>query len=140
MIDFHVHAFPDSLAPRAMSALTDHGGADPCSDGTIADLERILERSGVDYGVLLSIATNGSQMRNVNDFAISQNGGGRVIAFGSVYPFAAGALEELDRIAGAGLKGIKLHPDYQDFFVDDERLFPLYEKVSELGLILVFHA
>ena len=38
------------------------------------------------------------------------------------------------------LKGVKLHPDYQGFNVDDIRLKPLYKKISELGLITVFHA
>jgi len=38
------------------------------------------------------------------------------------------------------LKGIKLHPDYQDFFIDEERLYPIYEACSELELPIVFHA
>jgi predicted TIM-barrel fold metal-dependent hydrolase len=39
-----------------------------------------------------------------------------------------------------GLKGIKFHPEYQHFFVDDEKMKPLYRKASELGLIITFHA
>ena len=61
-------------------------------------------------------------------------------AFGSVHPESPDALDELERIKAAGLKGIKLHPDYQHFFVEEKRLFPIYEKAAELGLITVFHA
>jgi len=39
-----------------------------------------------------------------------------------------------------GLKGIKFHPDYQKFFVDDKKMFPIYETAFGLGLIVVFHA
>ena len=48
--------------------------------------------------------------------------------------------EELERIKSLGLKGVKLHPDYQGFSVDDEKMFPIYKKISQLGLITVFHA
>ncbi|MDR3120093.1 MAG: amidohydrolase family protein [Clostridiales bacterium] len=63
-----------------------------------------------------------------------------LIAFGSVYPFAPDALAELDRLHRAGIKGVKFHPEYQDFFVDDERLFPLYRRIASLGFVTVFHA
>ena len=39
-----------------------------------------------------------------------------------------------------GIKGIKLHPEYQQFFVDDEKMKPIYKKISQLGLIVLFHA
>ena len=45
-----------------------------------------------------------------------------------------------DRLKAAGIKGIKLHPDYQGFFVDEKRMLPIYKKISELGFITVFHA
>ena len=43
------------------------------------------------------------------------------------------------QVAEAGFAGIKLHPYYQDFNIDDEALFPLYRALDELGLILVCH-
>ena len=38
------------------------------------------------------------------------------------------------------MKGIKLHPDYQGFFFDDPRAYPVYERCADLGLIVVIHA
>ena len=49
-------------------------------------------------------------------------------------------LEELENIKAAGLKGVKLHPEYQCFYADDPKMKPIYRKISELGLITVFHA
>ena len=33
-----------------------------------------------------------------------------------------------------------MHPYYQGFTVDDEKMFPLYERMQEHGLIVLFHA
>lgn len=141
LIDFHTHAFPDAIAPKAMAKLSHaSGGMIPGTDGTLTGLRASMKRGGVDLSVMLSIATNAHQMRSVNDFAASVNGKEGVVAFGSVFPFAPDALEELERIKAMGLKGVKLHPDYQGFSADDERLFPLYKKISALGLVTVFHA
>ncbi|MBO5653228.1 MAG: amidohydrolase family protein [Clostridia bacterium] len=141
LIDFHTHAFPDVIAPRAMAKLSQaSGGMMPATDGTVTGLRASMKRAGVDLSVMLSIATNAHQMRSVNDFAASLNGKDGILSFGSVFPFAPDALEEAERVKALGLKGIKLHPDYQGFSADDERLFPLYKKISSLGLVTVFHA
>lgn len=141
LIDFHTHAFPDAIAPKAMAKLSfASGGMVPDTDGTVSGLRASMKRGGVDLSVMLSIATNAHQMRSVNDFAASVNGKEGIVAFGSVFPFAPDALDELERIKALGMKGVKLHPDYQGFSADDERLFPLYKKISALGLVTVFHA
>lgn len=140
IIDFHTHAFPDKVAPKALAVLSENAGNYiPYFDGTVEKLKAYIKKSGVDKAVLLSIATNPKQQKNVNDFAIAVNGGD-IVAFGSVHPDAPDALQELERIHAAGLKGIKLHPEYQNFFVDEERMRPIYEKAAQLGLITVFHA
>lgn len=40
---------------------------------------------------------------------------------------------------GLGLRGIKLHPDFQRFYLDDERAFPIYEIAEERRLPILFH-
>ncbi len=140
IIDFHTHAFPDKIAERAIEKLSfASGGLKPHTDGTLAGLKAQMKQIGVKKSVVLNIATNAHQQRSVNDFAAAMCDD-EIIGFGSVYPKAEDALDELERIKALGLKGVKLHPDYQGFFVDDEDLIPLYKKISSLGLITVFHA
>ena len=143
IIDFHTHAFPQRIAEKAMRNLAHTaGGVRPNHNGTAEDLLRVVREGGADRAVVLNIATNEKQQHNVNDFAIETNRtfGGALIAFGSVYPSSESAFEELDRLKAAGIRGIKLHPDYQHFFVEEERFFPLYRRIGELGFITVFHA
>ncbi|MDR2903964.1 MAG: amidohydrolase family protein [Clostridiales bacterium] len=141
IIDCHAHAFPEKIRQRAMASLTTRSGeVTPFCDGSIEGFMRHINDGVVDCAVLLNIATNPGQQKNVNDFAIEMNETPGVIAFGSVHPYAADALSELARLKAAGIKGIKLHPDYQGFFVDDPAVFPIYEKAAELGLITVFHS
>ena len=141
LIDFHTHAFPEAIAPRAMQNLSyAAGGLKPQTEGTAASLKQRMQCDGVDMAVVLSIATNPAQQTKVNDFAISLNEDPALFAFGSVHPEAPNALEELERIHAAGLKGVKFHPEYQSFYADDEKMKPIYRKISQLGLITLFHA
>lgn len=141
LIDFHTHAFPEKIAEAAISKLADaSGGLIPQTDGTVSGLKKRMEEEGTDLSVVLSIATNPRQQTKVNDFAIWMNSVEGIAAFGSVHPEAPDALSELERIKVAGLKGVKLHPEYQQFYVDDERMKPIYKKISSLGLITLFHA
>lgn len=141
LIDFHTHCFPEKIAKRAVEKLSfASGGLEPSTDGTVAGLKESMKKGEVDISVVLSIATNANQQKNVNDFAALINNEKDIFAFGSVYPNSDDALEELERIKYLGLRGVKLHPDYQGFFVDDEKMIPIYKKISQLGLITVFHA
>lgn len=140
-IDFHTHCFPDKIAERAIGKLSfASGGLINYTDGTKNGLISAMALEKVDVSVVLSIATNEHQMQSVNDFAGELNKEKGIIAFGSVYPWAPDALDELERIKSMGLLGVKLHPEYQSFYVDDEKMKPIYKKISDLGLITVFHA
>jgi len=139
IIDFHTHAFEDELAKKAIPILAELSGLIPYSDGTVKDILRVAKVGGADKIVISPVATKPSQQRKINDWASSINNGD-IIAFGSIHPDANDALEELERIVALGLKGIKLHPEYQDFFVDEPRLKLIYEKIGKLGLIVIFHA
>lgn len=139
LIDFHTHAFPDKLAARAVSVLAAKSGFVPYGDGTLSGAESLMASQAVDRFVALNIAVSPKTERHVNDFAISLLGRERVIPFGSVHPDSENALSELDRLKSAGIRGVKFHNEYQDFFLDDEKAFPLYERCAQLGLIMLFH-
>ncbi|MCL1856117.1 MAG: amidohydrolase family protein [Kiritimatiellaeota bacterium] len=140
VIDFHTHIFPEALAARVLPLLSQSGGGAPYfTDGTARGLRVSMERNGIDKSVFLQIATKASQTPTVNGYAIDQNSAD-LIAFGSVHPEYPQWREELDRLAAAGVRGIKLHPEYQTFTVDDERMRPIYEYAIAKGLIILFHA
>ena len=141
LIDFHTHAFPEKIARRAIETLSHAaGGICPQTDGSMASLKAEMAKDGVDLAVVHAIATNPAQQTNVNNYAMEMNRDEKIVAFGSVHPDAPDALEELERIRAAGLKGVKLHPEYQGFYADDEKMKPIYQKISQLGLIVLFHA
>lgn len=148
-IDFHTHAFTETIAEKAMTNLTRtmmesdfRDKALPVTNGTVNELVGKMNEWGVDMSVILPIATKPSQQHTINNWAksVQEEFTGRLLCFGTVHPDAEDALPELERIKTLGLHGIKLHPDYQGFCADDEKAFPIYQKCAELGLPLIFHA
>ena len=138
IIDFHTHCFPDRLAARAMAMLSAGIGCKPFFDGTLGGLKTRLGKAGISAAVVCNIATNERQVKSVNDFAIAANGG-NITSFGSIHPLFTDYKNEIDRLCAAGIKGLKFHPDYQNYFVDDEKMYPVYEYASRKGMILLFH-
>lgn len=138
IIDTHIHCFADKIAGIAGNKLIETAGIPAYTDFTERDTRQKLDEWGIDLGIVLPIATKPSQQQIVNDWAASLQHG-NLLSFGSVHPDAEDALQELERIKSLGLKGIKLHPDYQNFFVDEKRIYPIYQKISYLRLPVVFH-
>ena len=139
-IDFHTHAFPDQLAASALDQLQTHSG-DYLShhNGTIRGLLQSMDRAGIEKSVVVSIATKPKQVKSITDWAISIRSD-RIIPFPSIHPLFSNFDSELDRIKSAGLRGIKLHPMYQEFVIDDPTLLPLCRAIASRGLICLFHA
>ncbi len=139
IIDFHVHCFTDELAARAVTSLSEASSLPPRSDGTVAGIKASMKKAGISRSVILNIATKPQQTRKITQWALSVQDE-KVIAFGSIHPEYDEWKDELCRLRDSGVKGIKFHPEYQSFYVDDPKMFPIYEKAAELGLIMVFHA
>lgn len=143
-IDFHSHCFPDALAPRAMAILTKNCSADaaihPHTDGTAASAKALLQRVGIDRAVVCNIATNQKQESNVNSFAISMAEDDFFCPLGSLHPDSEQMEGELDRLAAAGICGIKLHPDYVHIPLSDSRFDRILSLAEERGFFVVVHA
>lgn len=141
VIDFHTHAFPDSLAARAVGSLTERteGVFPPVSDGTIAGLVAYMDKCGVDISVLQPVITKQSQTTTLNEWAISVKSD-RILPFGGIYSHTDDYKRDIDFVVSLGLRGLKFHPEYQDFVVDDAAMLPIYDYALSRGLILLFHA
>jgi predicted TIM-barrel fold metal-dependent hydrolase len=139
VIDFHTHCFPDGVVPKAIPLLAERAGISNVLDGTVKGLKDSMLESGIDISVIQSIATRPSQTESLNNWSCEVQDSG-IISFGSIHPDFTGWKNELARIKELGIKGIKMHPDYQLFDVDEKRLYPIYQYAFELGFIVLFHA
>ena len=140
IIDFHTHAFIDKIAEGAIADLSAKCGEKPFYNGTLKGLTDSMEKAGVDISVVQSIATKPHQTPKINEWSYEINKLPNIIAFGSIHPDYEDWRTELHNIKAHGLKGIKFHPDYQGFFVDEDRMIPIYQEAFKLGLIVLFHA
>lgn len=140
IIDMHAHLFPEMLAEHAMDRLTKvSDGLKPVVMPTYAETVKYMKNHAISAFASLPIATKPSQCTSINNYAAKVNSD-YVLAFGTIHPDFPEPLKELERIKELGLHGIKLHPDHQQILPDDERMFPLYEKMAELDLPVVLHA
>lgn len=141
IIDIHTHCFPDAIVARAMQVLIANCGVQPVLNGTCDALCASMTASGVDRSVVAPIATKPSQARSINSWAAEINAAhSELISFGSIHPAQEDWREEIDSLVADGIKGIKFHPDYQEFYVDDPGVVPLYRALADAGLIVLFHA
>lgn len=142
-IDMHTHTFPDSVALRALRNMQAESHAALFADGTTAGLHASGKRARLDLSVVLPVATSPRQVSSINDHVISQQKQARalnILSFGAAHPDDANWRQELDRIAAAGVRGIKLHPAYQNVDMDDPRYLRMLERAGELQLVVVTHA
>lgn len=143
IIDFHTHAFPDALAARAIPAL-EHEATEAGSDvkafhdGTVKGLLASMDKAGIEKSVICSIATRPEQFDPIMTWS-KEVASERVIPFPSLHPDDTGYRERIRRLAGEGFKGVKFHPFYQDFYLAEERMLPIYEQLMQHGLMIVMH-
>ena len=143
IIDFHTHAFPDRIAPKAIPILEANGKIPAYTNGTILDLKNKMDVAKIDYSLVLPVATSEHQVKKINDFAISVNNDYKnthILSFGGLHPDYIDYEEEIIRLKESGIKGIKLHPPYQDTFIDDIKYINIIDKAFEFGLIVILHA
>lgn len=143
VIDFHTHTYPDKIAEKTVDLLAGRSGTKPHSDGTLDGLAADMGRRHVDMSVVLPVATSPKQYKRINETAVEENeqfDRTHIWSFGGIHPDNENYKEILRDIADKGLKGIKLHPDYQGAFFNDIRYKRIISYATELGLIVVTHA
>lgn len=142
IIDFHTHTFPDFLAPKVIPKLEKSACIKAFVDGTVEGLKASMLEAGIDISVVLPAATSPAQVETCNNSAqkINEEQPNKIHSFCAMHPDYADYKIELKRIKDMGLKGIKLHPDYQKTLFDDIRYKRILECATELDLITVVHA
>lgn len=138
IIDFHTHAFPDKIARRAIESLEEESDWKSALNGTIDNLLKSMDEAGITSSIIASIATKPDQFEPILKWS-KKIRSERIIPFLSVKPDDRNSLKNINLAVKEGFKGIKLHPYYQQFILDDEIMFPIYEEISRNNLILLSH-
>lgn len=139
MIDFHTHIFPEKIAEKTLKFLASRCHIDLHTDGTAPGLSASTKEAGLEMSVILPVVTKPSQFQSINRFAM-QFQEGSLLSFGGIHPDNEDYKEKLKELKHMGFKGIKLHPDYQETFIDDIRYKRIISYASELDLIVSVHA
>ncbi len=124
---------------NAVTTLEKQAGIQSVGGGTVSGLRDHMRLCGVDQSVVLPVATKPSQLKTINRWAIEQRDESLVF-FGAVHPDDPDFDGTIRFLKTEGFKGVKFHPDYQRFYVDEPRMMPLYEQLRDAGLIVVLHS
>ncbi len=139
IIDIHAHVFPEKIARKATEAISSFYGIPMRGKGTIEDLMEKGQKANIYRYVVHSTATTVEQVGAINEFISQlQLSDERIIGFGTLHPGLDNVQKELEKLLSSGLKGIKLHPDFQHFNIDDEKMMPIYEA-AEGRLPILMH-
>ena len=135
----HTHIFPAKIEEKAVDTIGKFYDIPMQNKGTSEYLIEDGATIGVEKFLVCSTATTAHQVESIDNFVARECAAHpEFIGFGSIHPDYENIAGEIDRMIGLGLKGIKLHPDFQKFNIDDESAFPIYEA-AEGRLPVLFH-
>ena len=141
IIDTHAHIYPDKIAMKASRTIGDFYELPMNMDGTVASLLKAGEEVGVSRWLVHSVAVTWERARAINDYIAAEVAAhpDQFIGFGSLHPEHPEMEKELDYLLSRGLRGVKLHPDFQHFLLDDPKAIRMFEAMAERGLPLLVH-
>ena len=136
VIDFHTHYYPDKIVEKALNKAIEF--IKPVTNGTRAGLLDSMAKNNIVYSVSLPMVNCPENARSLNLWASRENYG-EIIMFGSVHPMEEKPEETLKYVAELGMKGIKVHPEYQNFYFADPKYDRIWSACEELDLIVLTH-
>ena len=143
IVDIHAHTFPEQIAKRAIAKLSESAHIKHYLDGTLDTLKSSMQTAGIDYAVLQPVVTKPAQQEDINHAAILTNERYEetgILSFGGIHPDNENYRQILRELATHGIRGIKLHPVFQQTYFDDIRYLRIMECACENGLIILTHA
>ena len=145
IVDFHTHVFPDKIAEKTVFALAGNSKNTPYSNGSVDGLINAMTIADADISVSLPVLTKSTQFESVANFAIAinerfKNSSRKIISFAGMHPDCDNVEEKLLFLKNNGIKGFKIHPDYQETFIDDPKYIKILQVAKELDLIVVTHS
>lgn len=142
VIDMHTHIFPEKIAAKATIATAEYFDLPepPNHYGSVGELVKVLDQAGVEYAMVFSAATTAHQVEHINRYIWGEaEKQPKFIPCGTLHAEYANYKEELAWMRSHGIYGVKLHPEFQHFVLDDERLFPMFEEMERTDMFLIAH-
>ena len=132
IIDIHTHVYPEKVARKATHSIEEFYQLEGSHmDGSVDMLLQRGAEAGISQYVILPVSNAPNRVHSINTFILEQEKLlDNFIAFGTLHAEMEGICDETQWILDSGLKGIKMHPDSQQFCIDDVRLYPVYEAVQ----------
>ncbi len=131
IIDTHVHVFPDNLAEKVRSFLEAYYKVPFRGKGTRDDILTSMREGRIHISLVFSTATKAAQVQTINDYIAGLvRDNPEFIGFGTIHPDFPNVTNEIKRIQELGLRGIKLHPDFQQLFLDEKRMMKIYGAIE----------
>lgn len=134
IIDIHAHIYPEKIAEKAVKAIGDFYELNMAAKmGTANELKLLARAANVVKIVVHSVATNTKQVFSINNFVASvAKEESMFIPFATLHPSMTREelRAELSRFKELGMQGIKLHPDFQEFAIDGEMAYKLFEQLD----------
>ena len=142
IIDAHTHIFPELVAGKALSRVISNmkGRLKAFTDGTWNGLLASMDAAGIDYSIVLPVATSPGQGRGILQWIKREPSSPRILFFGSVHPEDRNFRDQIRQIAQFGLRGLKFHPGYQNFPVNSQAAYAVYEEAAKHDLVMYFHS
>lgn len=141
IFDSHAHVFPDKIAQKAADNIGSFYSIPMGLDGSVSTLLGLQKHYGITGFLIQSVATVPQQVESINNFiaeTVKQHPDS-FIGFGALHPDMEDPEKEIERIITLGLRGVKLHPDFQNFKADSPEAMRLY-ALLEGKLPLLIHA
>ncbi len=141
VIDAHCHIYPARIAARAVAGTDGFYGLHSVHEGTVENLMTEGEKCGVDHFVVQTVATNPKQVKTINEFIAEQVAAHphRLTGLGTLHPESDDIAGDFRHLVELGLHGVKLHPDIQQFKIDDYRCLRIYELCEQEGMPILLH-
>lgn len=141
IIDSHCHVYPDKIASKAVEGIGKFYDLSMYYDGRCSTLIEYGSKIGVKHYVIFSVATTPHQVHSINSFIAEtvKASGGLMSGLGALHPDSENVEGDIEEIVSLGLKGVKMHPDFQKFHIDDDKCYKIYEMCQKRKLPVLLH-
>lgn len=112
-------------------------------NGTVRSLKEVMDQCSIDRAVCFAPFSgrfNSSNGESANKWLSEQiKNDDRLLAFGAIDFTKDNLTDQVEEIYQLGFAGIKLHPAFQKFKVDESRACEVYAMAEQYGLPISFH-